>query len=358
VIVLIPAYEPDERLVHLVRALRRERPTTDVVLVDDGSGPAYAPVFAAAADAGATLLTHPVNQGKGRALKTGFTYVATQHPGQGVVCADCDGQHTPADVLAVADHALAEDTAVVLGARQFTGSVPLRSRFGNACTRWAFRAGTGCSVQDTQTGLRAYPAHMLPWLLGVRGERFEYELVVLLRAAAEGLPVEEVTIATVYLDGNASSHFRPLVDSARIYAPLVRFAASSLLAFAVDALVLLALMALSGSLLASVVGARVASSSVNFAVNRLWVFRRRARQPAGREAIRYWVLAVALLLAGYGALWALTGMGVPLLVAKVGTDLALFVVGYQVQRTAVFAGTTRPVPAAQRSHSERSVNAG
>jgi len=126
----------------------------------------------------------------------------------------------------------------------------------------------------------------------------------------------------------------------------------------VDALVLLALMALSGSLLASVVGARVASSSVNFAVNRLWVFRRRARQPAGREAIRYWVLAVALLLAGYGALWALTGVGVPLLVAKVGTDLALFVVGYQVQRTAVFAGTTRSVPAAQRSHSERSVNAG
>ncbi|MEN0128376.1 MAG: glycosyltransferase [Brevundimonas sp.] len=356
-IVLIPAYEPDERLVALVAALRLERPGMQVVVVDDGSGPDYRPVFAAAAAAGATVLTHDVNRGKGRALKTGLEHVVREHPGQGVVCADCDGQHTPSDVLAVADHAAAGDVAVVLGARRFTGDVPLRSRFGNACTRFAFRAGTGCDVHDTQTGLRAYPAHLLPWLLGVRGERFEYELVVLLRAAQEGLPVEEVTIATVYLDGNASSHFRPLVDSARIYAPLLRFTASSLLAFVVDAAALVALVGATGSLLAAVLGARVLSSAVNFAVNRFWVFRRRARHPVRREAIAYWLLAAALMVAGYGSLWVLTTAGIPLLVAKVVTDLALFVVGFQVQRTAIFTGATS-VPLPQRVHSARSAPLG
>jgi len=357
VITLVPAYEPDARLVDLVRALRAERPGMAVVVVDDGSGPAYQAVFAAVVAAGATVLTHPVNQGKGRALKTGFAHVAREHLGQGVVCADCDGQHTPADILAVADHASAGDVAVVLGARQLTGNVPLRSRFGNACTRFAFRAGTGCAVHDTQTGLRAYPAHMIPWLLGVRGERFEYELVVLLRAAQEGLPVEEVTIATVYLDGNASSHFRPVVDSARIYAPLLRFTASSLLAFVVDAAALVALVSLTGSLLVAVLGARVLSSAVNFVVNRSWVFRRRARRPVRREAVAYWLLAAVLLAAGYGSLWVLTRAGVPLLVAKVATDLVLFVVGFQVQRTAVFTGA-RPaatsVPVPQPAHSDRS----
>ncbi|WP_051682029.1 bifunctional glycosyltransferase family 2/GtrA family protein [Cellulomonas sp. HZM] len=360
-IALVPAYEPDLRLVALVRAVRSARPGMPVVVVDDGSGPAYAHVFAAAADEGAHVLRHATNRGKGRALKTGVEHVLRVHPGHGVVCADCDGQHTPADVLAVADRC-ADDDAVVLGARRFTGSVPVRSRFGNACTRLAFRGATGVAVQDTQTGLRAYPARMLPWLLGVRGERFEYELVVLLRAASEGLPVEEVTIATVYLDHNASSHFRPLRDSVRIYARLLRFAASSLLAFVVDATALLAIVAATGNLLLGVVGARVLSSGVNFAVNRVWVFAGRRRSPVRAEALRYWALVVALTVAGYGSLWALTHLHVPLVVAKVATDLALFVVGYQVQRTSVFGGRPSAAEPAgalrerirvpQRSHSD------
>ena len=336
-IILIPAYEPDVRLVTLVHALRATRPDFPVLVVDDGSGPGYRKVFAAAEDAGATVVHHPVNLGKGRALRTGFDHVLRTDPGEGVVCADCDGQHTVGDVLAVADRVETTGADVVLGARQFTGRVPLRSRFGNAATRGAFRAATGQAVQDTQTGLRAYPAASLPWLLTLPGDRFEYELVALLRAAQEGLTIEEVPIETVYLDENASSHFRPVVDSARIYGPLLRFSASSLVAFAVDTVALLALVALTGELLWSVVGARVVSSTVNFLVNRHWVFHRR-RSPLARQAARYWLLVVVLAVAGYGGLWALTTIGVPLLVAKVTTDAVLFVVGFQVQRTSVFAG--------------------
>ena len=343
-IALIPAYEPDQRLVSLVQSLRAARPALLVVVVDDGSGKAYEPLFAAATLAGATVLHHRTNLGKGRALRTGMEHVLRTHPGHGIVCADCDGQHTVEDVLAVAARAEAGTAAVVLGARQFTGRVPLRSRVGNTATRWAFRAATRRSIQDTQTGLRAYPAAMLPWMLRVPGDRFEYELVALLRAANEGLRIEEVPIATVYLDENSSSHFRPVVDSARIYGPLLRFSASSLLAFAVDATALLALVALTGDLLLSVVAARLLSSTVNFLTNRHWVFQRQRRAPIARQAVRYWALVLALGAAGYGGLWALTTIGVPLLAAKVATDAVLFVVGFQVQRSSVFTGRHAPGP--------------
>ena len=352
-VVLVPAYEPDERLVALVRALRRAAPDVPVVVVDDGSGPAHAAVVAEAGRAGADVVAHRVNRGKGAALRTGVAHVLRAYPGQDVVCADCDGQHLVRDVLTVARRVADGDAAVVLGARRFAGDdVPARSRWGNAATRVAFRLGTGRALQDTQTGLRGYPATVLPWLLDVPGDRFEYELSVLLRAVEERRAVVEVPIATVYLDQNSSSHFRPVVDSVRVYAPLLRFVASSLVGFVVDVLGLLVLTALTGSLLAAAVGARLASAAVNFGLNRRWVFRHRTRAPLLREAVAYALLAGTLLLAGYGSLVALTHLGMPLLAAKVVTDLVLFLVGYRVQRTAVFRQATRTTTdrAAARPH--------
>ncbi len=344
---LIPAYEPHERLVHLVAELRRSAPDLGVLVVDDGSGPAYRRVFDAARAAGATVLAHTTNRGKGSALRTGFAHLARNHPGHDVVCADCDGQHSVVDVLRVAGEVARGDAAVVLGARRFTGDVPARSRLGNTVTRQAFRLATGLRVQDTQTGLRGYPAAMLGWLLSVGGDRFEYELSVLLRAAAAGYAVREVEIATIYLAGNESSHFRPLVDSVRVVAPLLRFTASSLTAFTVDLVALLALHAATGSLLVSVVGARLVSAALNFAVNRRLVFARGADTPLGVAAVRYTLLAVTLLAGSYVLLRGLTGAGLGLLPAKLVTELVLFGVSYRVQRGFVFGhrGRSPVVPA-------------
>ncbi|HEY0215777.1 MAG TPA: bifunctional glycosyltransferase family 2/GtrA family protein [Cellulomonas sp.] len=339
-IVLIPSYEPDERLVRLLDDLRDCAPDVHVVVVDDGSGPAYRPLFESVQGPGRTVLTYLGNRGKGCALKTGFAYIQRHRPGQPVVCADSDGQHSPADILRVAAALRAQpadDPAMVLGWRSFTGPVPARSVVGNRATARLFHLATGVRLRDTQTGLRGYPASMLGWLRAVRGERFEYELDLLLRAAAEDVRIEEVEIATIYLDDNASSHFRPVADSVRVLAPLLRFSLASLTAFAVDTGVLLGLHALTGSLLGSVVGARVVSAGTNFLLNRRLVFDRSSRVPAGRAAVRYAVLAVALLAANYGVLRALTGFGLGLLTAKVLTEVALYLVSFQVQRRFVFA---------------------
>lgn len=334
---LVPAYEPAAPLVDLVSSLRAADPALHVVVVDDGSGPAFAPVFAAAQAAGALVLTHPTNRGKGAALKTGFACVVSAFPRHDVVCADCDGQHSVVDVLRVADRLETSEAAMVLGSRRFVGDVPLRSRVGNSATRAMFRLSTGLDVHDTQTGLRGYPAAMLPWLLTVDGDRYEYELNLLLRASSTGRAVEEVEIATIYLDDNASSHFRPVVDSARIYAPLLRFMLASFAAFLVDTVALLVLHGLTGSLLGAVLGARAVSSTVNFVTNRRLVFEAGREKPVTSAALQYYAVVGLLLAANYALLLALTSAGLALLPAKVLTEAVLFVASYELQRRVVFA---------------------
>ncbi|MFT3832823.1 MAG: glycosyltransferase family 2 protein [Micropruina sp.] len=337
-VLLIPAYQPDRRLLELVRELAAVAPELDVVIVDDGSGPHYAPVFSDAATLGADVIGFTANRGKGAALKHGFAHIAAHYPGQDVVCADSDGQHTVRDILRVGR--AVRPGAMVLGVRAFSGRVPVRSRVGNTLTRWAFRAATGVSVSDTQTGLRGYPASALEWLVGVPGERFEYELNLLLRGRGAGWAIEELPISTIYLAGNASSHFRPLADSVRVSLPLLAFSASSLIAFVVDLVLLLVVNALTGSLLAAVVAARGLSSAVNFAINRRVVFSSRRR--LGGALGRYYLLVVVLLLANYGLLAALTGFGMALVVAKLLVEPVLFIASYQLQRNLVFASTESP----------------
>ena len=337
--VLIPAYQPDERLVGLVEDLHRELAGCRVLIVDDGSDPACAPVFAAARERGAEVVSHPANAGKGEALRTGLERARRLWPGADVVCADADGQHTPSDIASVARRVRATGR-MALGVREFTGSVPLRSRLGNDVTALLFRGATGWRLRDTQTGLRGYPAGGYDWMLEVAGSRYEYELSALLRARELGLEVEEVGIATVYEPGNASSHFRPLRDSARIYAPLLRFTGAGLASSVIDWVGVMVLHLLTGSLLVGVVGARLVSGTANFFMNRR-VFRA-APGTVGRTAVRYAALAVALVAASYAALRVLTGIGVPLGAAKIIGDGALYVAGYLVQRRVVFRNSPEP----------------
>ncbi|MCB0956524.1 MAG: bifunctional glycosyltransferase family 2/GtrA family protein [Ilumatobacter sp.] len=335
-IILIPAYEPDHRLVDLLAAIRTARPTQRIVVVDDGSGPRYDAVFLRAASLGADVLRHAPNRGKGFALRRGFAHIEATYPGHAVVCADCDGQHTLPDIHRVADALAAHPAAIVLGTRAFAGDVPARSRLGNTVTRILFGAATGTRLQDTQTGLRGYGPALLPWLQTVPGDRFEYELAALLEATRLGITHMEVPIDTVYLEGNRSSHFRPLADSARVYAPLLRFAASSLAAFAIDAAVLFTMAALTHRIVLSVVVARVASATVNFATNRRFVFT--STRGWWASARRYFTLVGVILAANAGLMHLLvTVAGLPILAGKVLTETALFAVSYRAQRRFVFS---------------------
>jgi hypothetical protein len=97
----------------------------------------------------------------------------------------------------------------------------LRSRIGNTATRWLFARITGHRVEDTQTGLRGYPAILLPWLLDIPGQRFDYEMNVLLRATRDGVVLDQIPVGTEYLDDNASSRFSAIPDALRVYRTLL-----------------------------------------------------------------------------------------------------------------------------------------
>ena len=334
--VLIPAYQPDARLPRLILELHRADPSTKIVVVDDGSGQKFSDIFEASATAGAHVISYEHNRGKGYALREGFTWirdVAGDSP-ECVVTADADGQHTLNDIFRVG-RTCTDTGKSVLGVREFVGHVPARSRIGNTATSALFWLATGWKLKDTQTGLRAFPVALLPALLEVQGDRYEYELRVLLHLAKFRHPVTQIPIETIYEAGNPTSHFHPLQDSARILAPLLKFAASSGVATIIDYVLVLVLNALTGALFFPVIAARLVSASVNFAMNRR-VFEATG-VPLRRSALRYAALAVAVIAGSYTILAVLTGIGMPLWIAKIIADTTMYLVSYSAQSRYVFA---------------------
>ena len=350
----LPAYKPDQSLVRLAHALKAQDASAEILVIDDGSGSTYAPIFAELHLDGAIVQTHPVNRGKGAALRTGIAWAKANRPGEVIVTADADGQHLPRDIFRVGVRtetaAAAGQRTIILGVRtkpdpnagEEGTKVPLRSKIGNSATVGFFALATGARVADTQTGLRGFTPQILDWLLQIPGDKYEYEFSMLLRATRADVELVQVPIVKVYEPGNPTSHFRPLQDSALIYAPLLAFLASSFLTgFLVDAIALFVLVGMGAPLLGAVVGARIISALTNFTVNRIIMHDGGSRPSTSSSLVRYATLAVGILAANAALMEALTGLGASLLVAKILTELILIPVSFAVQRRWVFLPTQR-----------------
>lgn len=331
-IALIPAFEPDEALLKITEELKKRG--LDVIVVDDGSGAYFADLFKEA-EKTATVLRHEKNRGKGAAIRTGLQYISEHYAAPyTVVTADADGQHKAEDVMRVLQAAAEDDSVLVLGSRRFTGDVPARSRLGNTITRFVFRATSGVRVYDTQTGLRAFSHRLVDTLLAVGGDRYEYEMNVLMRFAREKRPIREVWIETVYLNDNASSHFNTVKDSFRIYREILKFSASSFVGFLTDYALYCLLFAWTGKLILSNVTARIVSATVNYTLNRKLVFRSKA--PLVRSASQYAALAVAILIGNTCVLKGLALLGWNQYIAKIATEILFFALSWMVQRKIIF----------------------
>ena len=350
--VLIPSLEPDDRLLPYVRQLL-DKGFSRVVVVDDGSGPSYQPIFAQLlALPGCHVLHHEKNRGKGDALKTGFAYIRDECPGcSGVVTADSDGQHTADDVRAMAQRLAEGEDGLLLGTRDFSlGHVPKKSRAGNRITSFIFWLLYGRWLKDTQTGLRAFSAQHLSFMLKVEGHRFEYEMNMLIACARDNLPMKAIPIETVYENENKGTHFDPFRDSLRIYRVIFRnffrFMSSSFLATAIDLGISFLLMdALrmgpipSEWRIAIATGAaRLISSGFNFLVNKNFVFHSRsARQKQTDALLRYAALCVCVWAVSWGAVSsAHEYLGISDKLAKIIADTFLFFINYRVQQRWVF----------------------
>lgn len=346
-VILIPAYKPGQEFPHFISelvALGVER----IVVVDDGSGREYRSRFEEVArHPEVRLCRHGVNLGKGAALKTGMNAVLCDYPDAGVVVtADADGQHRPDDVLAVARFGEQYPGTLVLGARQFDGCVPLRSRFGNEATRIVLRILVGQKLSDTQTGLRAIPRTLLPYLLKLPSRGYEFELDMLLTCRSERVPMQEVPIHTIYLDGNASSHFHPVLDSMRIYFVLLRFALVSLCTAFIDNVVFGLSFLSTGSVAASMAIGRLVAVVFNFATVKRVVFNSRGR--IWREAAKYLCLVIVSGLMSFGLIHLFVKyLSLGVLRSKLLAETLLFFVNFLVQRDLIFKRNTQPLVEAE-----------
>lgn len=274
-IALIPAYKPNIQLLEFVKGI--EEHGMDCLIVNDGSGEEYLSLFhKIERETEARVLSFPENRGKGAALKAGLEYLQKENAGlQGdftLITLDADGQHLLKDALNLLSVAEEKKDTLILGSRTQSKDSPLRSRIGNGITKEVFNLCTGVEVKDTQTGMRAFSGKMIPEMLDIPGERYEYEMNVLLYLAKEGVPMEEVPIETVYINDNAESHFDTVKDSYRIYKQILKFSASSLVSFLADFLLYSFFFLITGGLFVSNFLARVISLHINFFINKNVVF--------------------------------------------------------------------------------------
>jgi len=323
-------------LVQLVRELAASSDYRRIVVVDDGSGLELPRLLNNIATV--TVIRHAVNLGKGAALKTGFNYVLCEYSDSvGVVTADADGQHAVADIRKVVQRLIDEPESVVIGARQFADNarVPWRSRFGNQLTIGAVRLLVGQKLSDTQTGLRGLPLSFLPHLMRIPSAGYEFELDMLIACRHHDYHVVEEPIEAIYIEGNASSHFNPLLDSARIYFVLLRYGFISLLTAAIDNLAFLLMFAALHSIGQAQIAGRVVAVLFNYFAARRAVFL--SREQHSSTFPRYLLLVVGSGLVSYGLIqFLLAHTSLTVFAAKLSAEATLFIANFAIQRDFVF----------------------
>ncbi len=215
-IVLIPVYEPDDKLINLVDKI--DGNNYDIVVVDDGSN--NKDIIKSAKNK-VHLISYNKNMGKGYALKQGLKYIKDRYKNYIVVTMDADGQHDFNDASNLCDYVIKHNDTLVIGRRYWDKKTPIKNRMGNAITRFVFNKKTGLKIYDTQSGLRAFSYKLTDYMLCAKGNRYEYEMNVLLNLKKNHIKYYEMDIKTIYLD-NRKSHFKSVKDSYRIYKEIIK----------------------------------------------------------------------------------------------------------------------------------------
>lgn len=340
-VILIPAYKPTSALLETAASLSEAG--CSVLVVDDGSGEAYAETFQKAASIrGVTVIHQNPNQGKGAAIKQGIRYVVQNCPACAyIVTADADGQHTTQDILALSQE-LHKQGGFVIGARQFEGQVPLRSRFGNSITKLVFMVAAGKKCSDTQTGLRGFSRDLFSFMQNIKGDRYEYEMNVLMQCAQGDIEIREIPIKTVYENNNEGSHFRTVVDSVRIYwiilfySTLVRYGLSAVFCFLLDfsALSILEHFIQKPIALPTLL-ARCISSPINYLINRKIVFNSNANKAT--SFLSYLALAACVIGVKMGLMTLLVDLlGWHYALSNILIEVVVFISNFLIQKLVIF----------------------
>ena len=312
-IIIIPAYQPNDKLVQLINNINRKfKKDISVIVVDDGSGEQYSTIFNEISSL-CVVLHHTVNKGKGRALKTAYQYVIDNFKDEKyiIVTVDCDGQHSLDDVIRLIEYNADHPDVLVLGSRKLNNKVPLRSKLGNTITRIVFFIATHMFIYDTQTGLRSFSNDLIKYMLCIKGERFEYEMNVLLYLTRLSIPIHEIDIQTIYIDNNSGSHFHTIRDSYHIYKQIFKFSWLPILSFFINILLFILFVRLFSFNI-------VLSYTISTLLSLLfYILNKKSRRTL---SFSFYLLSFLFLIIGNILLLGIRYFSIPLLLSKLIVD--------------------------------------
>lgn len=340
-VILIPAYNPDDKLIRVIDELIFFN--IPIVVINDGSDKNFNYIFETInSKSRVKVINHKINLGKGAALKTGIKYIMDNYKDCiGIVTADADGQHLTKDIIKIRDCISKNPNSLILGVRNFNNkNIPFRSKFGNKVTSLIFLLVAHKKCSDTQTGLRGIPRSLFNTCLNIEGDRYEYEMNMLIKMSRDNIKFIYEEITTVYIEDNKSSHFNPIRDSAKIYFNILKFSLSSLLSCAIDVVVFTALiyildMSLGYKILVATILSRVISGIFNFLVNKLWVFSSESKTII--ESSKYIVLFISIMIFSYLGVTFLSFLAIPIILIKIIVDGSLFILSYGIQSKFIFS---------------------
>ena len=353
--ILIPSLNPDDNLLKLTEDLRKEC-DIPIIIVNDGSNSECRNIFSMISEkhSNITILHHAVNLGKGCACKTGFNYYLNTYPnGAGIVTCDADGQHKPEDILLAVRKLSESPDSLVLGCRDFTkDNVPWKSSFGNQITKCIFAICSLRFVSDTQTGLRGISREFMKKLMNVKGNRFEFETHMLLEGVSNKIPFLEFPIETVYINSNRATHFRPVMDSLKIYAVIFKYTFYTLFLFLCSGLIsavadigffyiffhfVFFKLSQNWQLVWALICSRGISLVINYLLNRNCLF-----QNQSVKKIKTFPLFLSLCIFVLVITYLLNRLGQHLLpnieptIIKAAVDALLFLFNYFIQKNFIF----------------------
>ncbi len=338
-VVLIPCYNPDEKIMNtFIEELGSVY--QNIVFVNDGCSKEHDTYFKKL-EKKYPVIKHYKNYGKGRGIKNGLNYILNNYPDcKAIITADCDGQHSIQDITKVFKATLKNPKALILGTRNFDDeNVPFKSRYGNKITRNIFKIFVGLSISDTQTGLRGMSKNVAEEMLTISGERYEYETNVLIACKTEEIPIVEVPIETIYIEENRTSHFNPIKDSIMIYKLFIKYIIVALSSFFIDILLFsLFLIAydkigITKPIIAATVTARVLSSIYNYLINAKLVFKKMNKL----SIFKYFLLVfVQMWVSAFAVSWICKVVPINPVLLKIIVDTFIFVVNFIIQREFIF----------------------
>ena len=339
-VIVIPAYNPDDKFISFLSQLK-ENDYKDIIVVNDGSKKECDHLFdIAKKEYGCHVVTHEKNKGYGRALKTGnetfLELYGNNKDYVGLIHCDCDGQHSIKDVNNFAELLNKNDSKLIVGERSFNeDDIPLRSRLGNKLTAIIFKVLLGININDTQCGLRGFPSEIVSKTLDIEGDGFEYTTELLIKAHKKKIDILTVPIETIYLNNNETSHFNPLKDSIRIYSTIFKFTLTSLSASVIDLTAFTILLKLTnGNVLLSTYIARVLSCTYVFFMNRNVTFKADKKHT---QIIKFITLCIVQgSLSAFLTKTLIKRIELYPTFVKMLVDVTLFFVSYLVQKKIVF----------------------